>query len=146
MSFTAEWVPITHHAIEVSPHFVHTTADVAVNGSSTESQAFSGFGGEIGYRYYTGHRGPNGVFIGPSLIAGIYNAGLPDGNQAFTNIGIAGDVGVQQIFWDHLVIGGGLGVEYLSVSHDFHDLPTGPSTIASTGIKPRVIFQAGYGF
>jgi hypothetical protein len=139
-------VPAAHHSIEVSPHFVHTTADVATSGNTTASQAFTGIGGEIGYRYYTGHRGPNGVFVGPSLIAGVYNAGLPSGNQAFTNIGIAGDVGVQDILWNHLVVGAGVGIEYLSVSHDFGDLPTGPSTIASSGFKPRVLLSAGYGF
>ncbi|MDP9034893.1 MAG: DUF3575 domain-containing protein [Myxococcota bacterium] len=146
VSFNAEWAPLTHHVITVSPHFVHTTADVATSGNTTASQAFSGFGAEVGYRYYTGQRGMNGVFVGPSLLFGAYNASLPSGDQGFANVGIAADVGVQQIFWDHLVVGGGLGLEYLSVNHDFHDLPTGPSEIASSGIKPRVLLEAGYGF
>jgi hypothetical protein len=146
LSFNAEWAPAVHHSLVVSPHFVHTTADVATSGNTTASQAFTGVGGEIGYRYYTGHRGPNGIFVGPSLIAGAYNAGLPSGNQAFTNIGIAADVGVQDILFNHLVVGAGIGIEYLSVSHDFGDLPTGPSTIASTGLKPRMLLSAGYGF
>jgi hypothetical protein len=146
VSFNLEWAPITHHVFQLSPHFVHTSADVAVSPSETESQAFTGFGGELGYRYYTGHRGMNGVFVGPSLIAGAYNAGLPSGNQPFTDIGIAADVGIQEIFFNHLVVGGGVGIEYLSVSHDFHDLPTGPATIASSGVKPRFLLEAGYGF
>ncbi|MBV9946799.1 MAG: hypothetical protein JOZ69_08130 [Myxococcales bacterium] len=146
LSFNLEWVPATHQAIVVTPRIVHTTADVSVNPGQTESQAFSGFGGEVGYRYYTGHRGMNGVFIGPSLIAGVFNGSLPGGDQAFTNFGIAGDVGLQQIFFDHLVLGGGVGVEYLSVSHDFHDLPTAPSTVASSGVKGRLLFAVGYGF
>ena len=110
------------------------------------SQAFTGVGTELGYRYYTGTRGMNGIFVGPSVIVGVYNAGLPMGNQLFTNVGIAGDVGVQESLWDHLVVGGGAGIEDLQVSHDFGDLPTGPSTIASTGVKPRFILEAGYGF
>ncbi|MDP9149826.1 MAG: DUF3575 domain-containing protein [Myxococcota bacterium] len=146
LSLSAEWVPVTHHAIVISPHIVHTTNEVAVSGGATQSQAYTGFGGEIGYRYYTGHRGMNGVFVGPSLIGGVYNAGLPQGDQAFTNLGLAADVGFQQIFWDHFVLGGGVGIEYLSVSHDFHDLPLGPSTIASSGVKPRLLLEAGYGF
>ncbi len=146
LSFNAEWAPAVHHALVVSPYFVHTTADIAVSGNATTSQAFTGVGGELGYRYYTGHRGMNGIFVGPSLIAGVYNAGLPNGNQPFTNIGIAADVGVQDVFWNHLIVGGGIGVEYLSVSHDFGDLPTGPSTIASSGVKPRLLLSAGYGF
>ncbi len=88
----------------------------------------------------------NGVFVGPSLIGGLYNGGLPNGNQAFTNIGVAADVGLQDILWNHVVGGGGVGVEYLQVSHSFGDLPTGPSTVASTGIKPRLVLSAGYAF
>jgi hypothetical protein len=147
LSFNAEWAPVLHHSIQVSPYIVHTTADVATGGGTVASQAFSGVGGEIGYRYYTGHRGMNGLFIGPSLIGGIYNAGLPgNSNQAFTNFGIAGDVGLQDIFFNHLVVGGGVGIEYLAVSHDFGDVAAGPSTIASSGFKPRLLFSAGFGF
>ncbi|HEY8078162.1 MAG TPA: DUF3575 domain-containing protein [Labilithrix sp.] len=143
VSVQAEWVPVTHHALVVSPHIVHTSGDVAVTPSSTESQTFTGVGGELGYRYYTGSRGMNGVFVGPSIIAGAYNASLLDGNQPFTDIGIAADVGAQWILADHLTLGAGVGVEYLHVSHDFHDLPTGPSTIASTGVKPRLLLSVG---
>jgi hypothetical protein len=143
VSVQAEWVPVTHHALVVNPHFVHTSADVAVTPDRTERQTFTGVGTELGYRYYTGHRGMNGVFFGPSAIVGLYSASLLDGNQTFTNLGIAVDVGVQAILADHLVLGGGLGLEYLWVSHDFHDLPTGPSTIASDGIKPRLLLAIG---
>lgn len=146
LSFNAEWAPATHHAIEVSPHFVHTTADVPLSSGSMGTEAFTGAGTELGYRYYTGTRGMNGVFIGPSLLLGLYNAGMPMGNQLFTTVGVAGDVGVQEILWNHLVVGGGVGLEYLQVSHDFGDLPMGPSTIASTGLKPRFLLEAGYGF
>jgi hypothetical protein len=146
VSLNLEWVPVAHHALVVSPHIVHTSADVSTTPSTTASETFSGFGGELGYRYYTGTRGPNGVFIGPSLILGFYNAGLPDGNQPFTDVGLAVDAGAQWILWDHFVVGGGVGLEYLNVSHDFHDLPTGPSAIASSGVKPRLLLEAGYGF
>jgi hypothetical protein len=146
LSFNAEWAPVTHHALIGSTYIIHTSNDVAVTGDLTESQTFTGVGGELGYRYYTGRRGMNGVFIGPSLIGGAFNAGLPRGNQAFTNAGLAVDVGAQQIFADHIVVGGGVGVEYITVSHDFHDLPTGPSAIATTGLKPRLLLSAGYGF
>lgn len=146
LSFNGEWAPVTHHAIQVSPHFVHTTANVPLSGGTMGTEAFTGAGTELGYRYYTGTRGMNGVFVGPSLILGLYNAGLPAGNQLFTNVGVAADVGIQQILWNHVVVGGGVGVEYLQVSRDFGDLPTAPSTIASTGFKPRFLLEAGYGF
>lgn len=145
-SAQAEWAPAVHHAIVLSPHFVHTTSNVDVSPNTTVDQSFTGFGGEIGYRYYTGHRGMNGVFVGPSAIAGTYNAGLPNGDQPFTNIGVAVDAGVKQIFFDHLALGAGVGVEYLKVSHDFGDLPVGPSAIAETGFKPRLLGEVGYAF
>ena len=145
-SLNAEWAPATHHVIQVSPHIVHTTTDMATGANTTVQQAFSGVGTELGYRYYTGHRGMNGVLVGPSLILGFYNASLPNSDVPFTDVGIAADVGVQEIFWNHLVVGGGAGIEYLQVSHDFGDLPTSAATIASSGIKPRLLLEVGYGF
>jgi hypothetical protein len=146
VSLNAEYAPVTHHVIVLSPHFVHTSADVAATGDTKITQTFTGAGAELGYRYYTGHKGMNGVFVGPSLIGGVFNAALPNGDQAFTNYGIAVDVGVQEIFADHFVLGGGVGLEYLKVSKDFGDLSTGPSTVASTGFKPRFLLEGGYAF
>jgi hypothetical protein len=145
LGFNLEWAPVVHHAFELRPSFNHTSDDIETTGGSTINQTFTGVGAELGYRYYTGHKGMNGVFVGPSFIAGLYNAGLPSGNQAFTDVGVAVDVGLQQVFFNHLVVGGGVGLEYLSVSHDFQDLPTGPGTIASSGVKPRFVLEIGYG-
>lgn len=145
-SITGEWAPVTHHVIALSPHVVNTSADIAVSANNTQSQTYSGFGGEVGYRYYTGHKGMNGVFVGPSLIGGVYNASLPGRDQAFTNIGVAADIGLKYIAWEHLALGGGVGLQYLNVSEDFGDVPNGPSQIAETGIKPRLLFEAGYAF
>ena len=88
----------------------------------------------------------NGIFIGPSVLAGIYNAGLQEGAKVFTNLGVAADLGFQHIFLNHVALGAGVGIEYLHVSTSFGDLPPGPSTIATSGIKPRLLAQAGYAF
>ncbi len=146
VSFNVEYAPVTHHVIIVSPHFANPSQDVSIAPDVTRTNRFTGVGGEVGYRYYTGTRGPNGIFIGPSVIGGVYNANLVQGETAFTNIGVAADIGVQEVFFDHLALGAGVGVEYLSVSHDFGDLSDGPSTIASSGVKPRLLAQAGYAF
>jgi hypothetical protein len=146
VSIQGEWVPTTHHAVVLSPHFVHTSADVSLATENQVSQTFTGVGAELGYRYYTGHRGTNGVFIGPSVIGGVYNASLPNDDHAFTDIGGALDVGFKGIIANHLAIGGGVGIEYLHVSHDFGDLPTAPAAIAASGVKPRLLFELGYGF
>lgn len=146
VSFNLEWAPVTHHVIIASPHIANTSQDVTVSSDVTRSNTFSGVGGELGYRYYTGRKGMNGVFIGPSLVGGVYNANLISGERAFTNFGVAADVGVQHIFFDHLALGAGVGIMYLNVSRDFGDLPAGPSTIAQQGVKPRFLAQAGYAF
>jgi len=146
VSLNAEWVPATHHGIIISPHFINTSADVALTNGGTDNQTVTGFGGELGYRYYTGHRGPNGVFIGPSVIAGAYNATTPTGGQAFADIGLAVDVGAQFIVADHLVIGGGVGVEYLNVSTEVPNLSSAQKQIGEGGLKPRLLLEAGYGF
>jgi hypothetical protein len=145
-SLGLEWAPVTHNVIILSPHFVHTSNDVQVNGDVTALQTFTGAGGELGYRYYTGHGGMSGVFLGPSAIVGVYNAVQPNGNEVFTNVGVAFDVGAQWIFNRHFVVGAGVGIEYLNVSHDFHDVPTSAGEIASSGVKPRLLFALGYGF
>ena len=146
VSFNIEYAPVTHHVIIASPHFANPSQEVSVGPDVMRTNRFTGVGGELGYRYYTGSRGMNGIFIGPSLIGGVYNADLMQGNTAFTNIGVAADIGVQQVFWDHLALGAGAGIQYLSVSENFGDLATGPSTIASSGLKPRLLAQAGYAF
>lgn len=146
VSFNIEYAPVTHHVLIVSPHFANPSQEVLSTGGTTQTNRFTGGGGEIGYRYYTGSRGPNGLFIGPSVIGGVYNADVPGPDRVFTNIGVAGDVGFQYLAWDHLALGAGVGVEYLHVSRDFGDLSAGPSTIASSGLKPRLLAQAGYAF
>ena len=146
VSFNVEYAPVTHHVIIVSPHFANPSQEVSLGPDVRRTNRFTGVGGEVGYRYYTGTRGMNGIFIGPSVIGGVYNANLVNGNTAFTNVGVAADIGLQQVFWDHLALGAGVGVEYLHVSKDFGDVATGPSTIASSGVKPRLLAQAGYAF
>ncbi len=146
VSFNIEYAPVTHHVIIASPHFANPSQDVSVAPDVMRTNRFTGVGGELGYRYYTGSRGMNGIFIGPSIIGGVYNADLMQGNTAFTNIGVAADIGIQQVFFDHLALGAGAGIQYLSVSENFGDLATGPSTIASSGFKPRLLAQAGYAF
>ncbi len=146
VSFNVEYAPLTHHVIIVSPHFASPSQRMSDGTDSSYEYRFTGVGGEIGYRYYTGHRGMNGIFIGPSLIGGMYDAKLGETSTLFTNIGLAADLGIQQIFFDHLALGAGAGIEYLYVSKVFGELATSPSTIAVTGLKPRLLAQAGYAF
>jgi hypothetical protein len=146
ISLNVEYAPVRHHIIVLSPHFVNTSAEIAVSPQMMQTRTFTGGGAEIGYRYYNGQNGVNGVFFGPSLIGGVFNASLTGEDNVFANIGVAADIGFQDILFDRLVLGAGVGIQYLRVSDNFDDLPAGPSAIASSGIKPRLLAQAGYAF
>ena len=146
LSANLEYMPLQHHAIVLNPQITHVSNELAVSGGANASQTFSGFGGEVGYRYYTGHKGIDGVFVGPSLIMGVYNAGLPDGNQAFTTMGVAVDAGVKAVVWDHVAVGAGAGLQWVKVSHDFNDLPTRSELAVGNGVKPRILAEVGYAF
>jgi hypothetical protein len=135
-----------HHVVVLSPHFASPAADIAVSPNVLQRHSFTGAGAEMGYRYYTGSRGMNGLFVGPSLLFGVYNASLPTSSQAFTNVGVAVDAGIQQIFFDRLVLGAGAGIGYVSASREFGDLPMSPASIAESGIKPRILASAGAAF
>lgn len=145
-SANVEWAIQPHDVLIVSPHIIHTSSDSVQNGNAIASQTFSGVGTEVGYRYYTGHRGMNGLFIGPSFLLGLYNGALPSGEHAFTSVGLAVDVGLNQILWDTVIVGGGLGLQYTKVSHDFGDLPISSSLVAEGGVKPRFLASAGVAF
>jgi hypothetical protein len=147
LSFTGEYAVAPHHVIAVTPKFVRTSADIAAGDNTFRTETFSGGAVEAGYRYYTSRRGMEGLFVGPSLIFGVFNASLlNDQNQAFTNVGLAVDAGVQTILFDHLTLGAGAGLAYVNVSHNFGDLPLGPASVAATGFKPRLLATAGYAF
>lgn len=146
LSANLQYMPAMHHAIILSPQITHVSNDIALTGGSNVSQTFTGFGGEVGYRYYTGHRGLDGVFVGPSLVLGFYNAGLPNGDQAFTTLGVAVDAGVKTVIFDNVSVGAGAGIQWVKVSHDFNDLPTRSEMAIGAGVKPRILAEVGYAF
>ena len=145
-SIQAEWMPAKHSAFVLNPHFDHVSPTVTVNGDSV-SETFTGFGGELGYRFYTGSKGPNGFFVGPSVLAGTYTSSVASGpSVSFTSIGAAVDVGGQAMIGPGILIGAGFGLQYTSVSQDFKDLPLTAGVIAGGGLRPRFLLSAGYAF
>jgi hypothetical protein len=58
-----EYLPIKHHAIVLNPYFQAASA-----GSDDNKTTYTNFGAELGYHFYTGDRGANGFFVGPSLL------------------------------------------------------------------------------
>jgi hypothetical protein len=152
-SLQVEWVPATHHALVLNPHFDHVSADIG-SGNLSYTEAFTGFGTEVGYRFYTGKRGMEGFFIGPSLLLGTYStsvtavAGSATGaaSTSFTSIGGAVDLGGQAVIGPGVVLGAGFGLQYSSVDKSFADLPLTASILAGGGWRPRFLLSVGYAF
>lgn len=149
-SVNFEILPAVHHSIIVNPSFMHWPKDMF--GSSSSSLTIAGI--EVGYRFYSGKKGPNGFFIGPSFL---YNyVHTPDSNyvdnyddyhgysedETVHVMGLAIDLGGQHVFDDGFTIGGGFGVAYVKISDADDEVPDG----VITGAFPRLLFTVGYSF
>jgi Protein of unknown function (DUF3575) len=152
-SMNLEYMVAPHHAVEISPYVFF-----AVPGANSEVDAY---GGEIGYRYYTGKYGPEGWFLGGSLAFGTFtyqhNAPtvtrasdglLLDGsvNTEYDSLGGAIDAGYQIILQEHVVVGLGAGVEYryLTIGPDFQPYDhTSQWLLYGPGFRPRLLFSMG---
>jgi hypothetical protein len=150
-SVNVEYLPLPHHALVLNPYFAYVNADVQA-GDVEYSQSFVGGGGELGYRFYTGSKGPHGFYVGPSFLFGQYSASqdavgsIPATSAGFTTLGGAIDIGGQAMVGPGIVIGGGFGVQYTKATEDFEDLPFAAAILAGGGFRPRVLLSAGFAF
>jgi hypothetical protein len=150
-SVNVEYLPLPHHALVVNPYFAYVNADVQA-GDLEYSQSFVGGGAELGYRFYTGSKGPHGFYVGPSFLFGQYSASqdavgsIPATSAGFTTVGGAIDVGGQAVVGPGIVIGGGFGVQYTKATEDFEDLPFAAAILAGGGFRPRFLLSAGFAF
>jgi hypothetical protein len=149
-SLDLEYLPAPHHALHATPFY-----EYALPGTDDQ---LSGFGGELGYRFYTGEHGPHGFFAGVSaLVAELgYIHGNPTNapkDQAndtqYVQLGAALDAGYQIIVLGNLCAGIGAGLQYTVdtinpvfeySSHPWHDLVYG------WGLRPRALLQVGAAF
>lgn len=155
-SINVEWMPAMHHALVLNPHYDSVTAGVtATDGTSVVSydEHFSGGGAELGYRFYTGRKGPNGFFVGPSLLLAAYSASNSEitGSKAtnFSRVGFAIDIGGQAVLDSGFVVGGGFGLQRTWVNgvDDYSgDLPLSAELLVGGGVRPRFLFTVGYAF
>jgi hypothetical protein len=148
-SIEAEYLPALHHAITLNPFYDHTPVKATVNGVETDLGSLNGFGAELGYKFYTGKKGPNGFFVGPSFLFASYKSsmsGYPD--KSFTSVGGAIDIGGQAVIGDGFVIGGGFGLQWTKTSEeiDTENLNLASAVIAGGGTRPRFLFTIGYAF
>lgn len=142
-----EFLPAKHHAAVINPYF--WSASVGSGGNET---SYTAFGGELGYRFYSGSRGANGFFIGPSLILQQNNSSAKvtsstgqtaEASTSITSYGAALDLGGQHVTKGGFTIGGGVGAMYLTASSSSSQ---SSSTFKVSGVLPRILFTVGYSF
>lgn len=132
-----EVVPAAHHGIVLSGFYL-STSNRAPSADSTAppiTNTWRGLGGELGYRYYFGARGPHGLYLGPSLLAGSYHGAGYD----FRDLGGALDVGYQAILGP-AIIGLSAGAQYVHVDHD---IPEQGDLYADVHVRSAVRPRAG---
>jgi Protein of unknown function (DUF3575) len=145
--------PIDHHALVLSPFYFSTeTAPIYVfdeAGTATQlpKQKFEGFGGELGYRYYFGERGPRGFFLGPSGILSAVKATAQNGSLThFRTYGAAVDVGYQMLVADRVSLSLGAGVQYTKTSQSIPNQQFPSNFNANGGLRPRFLVSLGFAF
>ena len=146
--------PISHHALVISPSHVSVeTAPIYVFDDSGQplaqlpKQKFYGFGGELGYRYYVGERGPRGFFLGPSFLLSRLTAEAQDGSKTrFSQYGGAVDIGYQALLWDNVALSVGGGAQYTKTSTAIPDQQFPAKFFANGGVRPRFLLSVGWAF
>jgi hypothetical protein len=149
-SIDLEYLPAPHHALHATPLYYYALPGV--------DDQLTGFGAELGYRFYTGEHGPHGFFAGGSFLVGSFEyihgnpANLPydqANDTQYVQLGGAIDVGYRIIALGSFTAGAGAGLEYVVdtidpkfeyVSHPWHDLVYG------WGLRPRAILEVGAAF
>jgi hypothetical protein len=147
-SLNVEYMLARHHALILTPFFDSTTVKV----NDIDVGSLKGFGAELGYRFYTGSKGMNGFYIGPSVLFASWSqssnlANVPAGDS-FTAIGGALDLGGQAVIGPGVIVGGGFGLQYTKNSIDVKtdNLNIASAAIAGGGVRPRFLLSVGYAF
>lgn len=152
-------VPVDHHALVLNPFYTWTSTspidiynDQSLQNNNAPAaqlptQKFEGFGGEIGYRYYSGLGGPRGLFVGPSLILAGMTANAQNGSQtSYFDFGVAADVGYELIVLDSLSLAVGAGVQYATPSKTIPNQQFPADVYANSKVMPRALASIGWAF
>ena len=144
-----ELMPVEHHALLLSAYYFATkTSKYDPPDAPNSNNEFNGVGGELGYRYYYGHNGPRGLFVGPSLLLGKFKAMPSAGGSttSFYDLGAGADVGYQAILGEAWVFGFSAGAQYTWVSQSLPDQVAPAAYHANSGVHPRMQIAVGYAF
>jgi hypothetical protein len=163
-SFNINIVPGNHHGITLNPFYVNNSTvpfatGIDANGNpltlpngtpytlNVLPQRFEGFGGEIGYRYYTGLEGPRGFFAGPSVLLAPFTATAPNGSKtSFFDLGFAADIGFEALLADTIALSVGGGLQYTIPSKSLPQQQDPASIYANQRVYPRMLLSLGYAF
>lgn len=145
-----EYMLAKHHALVANPYFQSNSVEVG-SGNNTTKTSYTTFGGEVGYRFYTGSRGANGFFVGPSVFvqntASSVTTTSPNANSnadgsTLVYGGIV-DLGGQHVTKGGFTIGAGAGIMYLVAANEPN---ASSSTVKFSGVLPRFLLTVGYSF
>lgn len=144
--------PIDHHALVLSPMFawpstvpLQITNPMTMTSTTIASQQFFSFGGEVGYRYYTGLGGARGFFLGPSLLAAYVDAKDGNGHHAgYATLGFAVDAGFGALLGDRLAITLGVGVQYKTPLQSIPAQQWPANVTTNENVLPRVLLAVGW--
>lgn len=110
-------------------------------------QASTAFGGEAGYHYYTGTRGADGFWFGPSVLFGRENVRREDfeliESSGVVALGGAFDLGGQLVHRGGFTIGCGAGLGYLASLAGRGEIA---DAIRADRLMLRINFQLGWSF
>jgi hypothetical protein len=147
------FVPFNHHAIILSPFYAWTTTapifvfDDRGNATQLPQQKFSGYGTELGYRYYFEDGGPRGFFLGPSLIAGSFVATAENGTEtSYLDYGAAADIGYETLVAERVALSLGAGVQYTTTSKSIPHQQFPAQLYANDLVRPRLLLALGWAF
>jgi hypothetical protein len=132
-----------HHGLILVPSYWTMSAS-----SGGAESSFDYLGAELGYHFYTGNRGANGFFVGPSFVFMNMNTssnvgGGAEASSSTSLYGVAVDFGGQHVAESGFTIGGGMGFMYVKTASEVN---TEGATVSVSGTLPRFLFTVGYSF
>lgn len=144
VSIGYELMPRAHHSFGLT---LHGQAP-GTGAPSIVSGAVAGGGGELGYRYYAGARGPNGPFVGASFLSGYYfsRSSFYDKDAPTTpyaQYGLAMDMGWATHIDRTIVLAMGIGAQRTWIVGEREKLTDYAKMVVGDGVKPRAMIQVG---
>jgi hypothetical protein len=137
----------------IAPHVaptgsLHVQAIIPSPDTTSVNNSLSGFGGELGVRFYTTARRPAGAFVGVYALAGRYYATKApldfDHSTPVSSFGGALDLGWSFITPEHTIVALGGGVDYRVAQSDPRTVHVGGlARMFVDGVHPRALVQLG---